>query len=65
MGNEPWAGTSFRMSETDADFLDWVADRLVHRHRERPSSDYVLKLRELAVEVRQLLGGERRIRELL
>lgn len=30
------------------DFLDWIADRLVYVHGERPEVDYVLSLRERA-----------------
>lgn len=30
------------------DFLDWVADRLVHKYGENPNVDFVLSLRERA-----------------
>ena len=30
------------------DFLEWIADRLVHVHGENPNVDYVLTLRDRA-----------------
>ena len=35
-----------------ADFLDWVADRLVHQHGESPNVDFVQRLRAEATEHR-------------
>lgn len=38
-----------RHSKTaDSEFLNWVADRLVHVYHESENVDFVLKLRELA-----------------
>lgn len=31
------------------DFLDWIADRLIHVHGEHPNMDYILSLRTRAV----------------
>lgn len=33
---------------TDSQFLNWVADRLVHVYGESPNTDFVLKLRSMA-----------------
>jgi hypothetical protein len=32
----------------DAEFLQWVADRIVYVYGESPNIDYVLRLREIA-----------------
>ena len=32
----------------DSEFLNWLADRLVHVYGESPNVDFVLKLREIA-----------------
>jgi hypothetical protein len=37
----------------DADFLMWVRDRLVNVHRESPNFDYILRLEQIAEEVRR------------
>ena len=36
---------------TDGEFLNWIADRLIHQYGENPDVDFVHKLRELAKEV--------------
>lgn len=42
---------------SDAEFLNWVADRLVHVYGESENVDFVLKLRRLAKEVRSTREG--------
>ena len=32
---------------SDAQFLQWIYDRLQHIHKENPSYDYMIKLRTL------------------
>jgi hypothetical protein len=41
-------------AERDADFLRWVADRLVHVHKDPENVDFVLRLRELANQFPEL-----------
>jgi hypothetical protein len=38
------------------DFLNWIADRLVHVHGENPNLDYILSLRDRAELARVILG---------
>lgn len=38
---------------SDADFLDWVADRFVHVYGVEANMDYVLKLRRMAEKARE------------
>lgn len=38
------------------DFLDWIADRLVHQNHENPNVDYVLSLRERAAAGRAAIA---------
>lgn len=40
---------------SDAEFLRWMADRLVHVYKESPNVDFVLKLRAIAAS--NLLNG--------
>lgn len=37
---------------TDAQFLDWVADRLVNVYGESPNVDFVNKLRRMAIDLK-------------
>ena len=32
-------------------FLNWIADRLVHVYKENPNTDFVSRLRKIAAEV--------------
>ncbi len=36
---------------TDAEFLNWVADRFVNRYNEDPNVDFVLALRRIGKKV--------------
>lgn len=40
------------------DFLEWIADRLVHVHGESPNVDYVLSLRDRAAAIRTAAEGK-------
>lgn len=44
---------------TDAEFLRWMADRLVHVYGESPNVDFVQHLREIADRVDALNAAER------
>lgn len=35
----------------DSEFLNWLADRLVHIYHESPNVDFVMKLREIATKL--------------
>ena len=39
---------------TDGEFLNWVADRLVHRYNENENVDFVLVLRRIAEKVEKI-----------
>lgn len=34
--------------KTDADFLRWIANRMIEVHKEHPGQDFILKLRTIA-----------------
>jgi len=36
---------------TDAEFIRWIRDRIVHRYGESPGTDFVLKLEEVATKL--------------
>jgi hypothetical protein len=38
----------------DAQFLDWLVERLVQVYKESPNVDFVLKLKEIANNLRDL-----------
>jgi hypothetical protein len=40
-----------RPSRSDAEFLDWIAARLVHVHGESPNVDYLHRLHEVATRL--------------
>lgn len=40
------------------EFLDWIADRLVHVYGESPNVDFVLSLRERSAAARAALGAK-------
>jgi hypothetical protein len=42
---------ALRLGTQNAEFLNWVADRLVHHYHEDENVDFVLKLRRLADEL--------------
>lgn len=48
-------------SVSDSEFLNWVADRLVHRLGDPPDTDFVLRLRRMAsptADMDELIHGE-------
>lgn len=44
------------------DFLDWLADRIVHIYRESPDTDFVLALRRKAAKARDAIAKARGLR---
>jgi len=36
---------------TDAEFIRWIRDRIVHHYGESPGTDFVLKLGEVATKL--------------
>jgi hypothetical protein len=37
----------------DSEFLDWIADRLVHVYGDKPNVDFIIKLRSMAKNIDQ------------
>ncbi len=37
----------------DSDFINWIADRMVHHHSENEDFDYIIRLRKIATEAKE------------